>query len=172
MSAYSMSIAKPTGFVGDSMANNMAFNPNAVGKYSNYGVKMNALAHVAPKGHKDTYIATYQEEHIHYRNPVHSAALDALPKATKLVYVTLDGKRRVYHYNERKDEYDHAPNDPDNLDDYSVKPIIDIHHYQREHMKIKEERMEKAIERGGYSHDEAMKLAHEERQYYTDSLHM
>merc|ERR1719311_1130623 len=120
---------------------------------------MELLPHEIPTG--DKFVAQYQEQHIKYRSPAHSALLDSLPKATKLVYVTLDGKRRVYHYME-SGEYKHTPQDPDNNQDNEVKPVIDIHHYDRAHLQIKEKRMERAIEHGGYSHEEAQKLAMEE----------
>lgn len=157
-------------FVGDSVANNIAINPNHLHKGNIYSQKEELLPHMIPQG--DRHIATYQEQHIKYRNPVHSQLLDSLPKATKLVYVTLDGKRRVYHWSDGVGEYKHTPQDPDNHLDMEVKPVIDIHHYEREHLHIKEKRMEKAIEHGGYSHEEAQKLAMEEEAYYKNTLGM
>eukprot|EP00746_Dinoflagellata_sp_MGD_P163422 gnl/MRDRNA2_/MRDRNA2_91451_c0_seq1.p1 gnl/MRDRNA2_/MRDRNA2_91451_c0~~gnl/MRDRNA2_/MRDRNA2_91451_c0_seq1.p1 ORF type:complete len:185 (+),score=41.22 gnl/MRDRNA2_/MRDRNA2_91451_c0_seq1:76-630(+) len=160
------------GMVGDRIANNIAINPNHLAQGGGrYGQKMVLLPHQAPKD--DKFIEKIQEQHIQYRNPAHSALLDSLPKATKLVYVTLDGKRRVYHWSDQVAEYKHSANDPDNSPDhYDVKPVIDIHHYERQHLQIKEKRMERAIEHGGYTHDQAEKLAMEEQAYYMDSLKM
>jgi len=157
--------------VGDAIANNIAINPNHLMQGGGqYAAKMQLLPHQAPQD--DRFVQKIQEQHIQYRSPAHSAILDALPKATKIVYVTLDGKRRVYHFDEHHGQYKHTPHDPDNAQDNEVKPVIDIHSYDREHLKIKEKRMEKAIEHGGYSHEEAQALARDEESYYKDNLHM
>merc|ERR1719158_2271140 len=63
---------------GDSVANNIAINPNHLHKGNIYSQKEELLPHMIPNG--DRHIATYQEQHIKYRNPVHSQLLDSLPK--------------------------------------------------------------------------------------------